>query len=171
MRVQNPTTIHRDHYRAWGASFAVHDTRAGLEGQACACFRRRARPTSCRRGEDGSVYLAGPNLYKGDVNTGAMTVAPPIRDRQRSTHAPLDVLYICRWQTPTRDFTILYTTAKYQGRQAGHGDRRVPVMAIWNQNSEERRDRGTRVRTADRDLSPGCVRRRTANQSTACCTA
>ena len=112
--VQNPTTIHRDHYRVGAPRFAVYDTRAGLEAKPVRVFPAPRQANIMQAGEDGSVYLAGPNLYKVDVNTGAMTVALPIRDWQRPTHAPLDVLYIWPVQTPQRDFTILYTTAKFQ---------------------------------------------------------
>ena len=112
--VQNPTTINRDHYRVGEPRFAVYDTGAGLEARPVRTFPAPRQANIMQSGDDGAVYLAGPNIYKVDVKTGAMTVALPIRDWQRSTHAPLDVLYLWPVQTPTRDFTILYTTAKFQ---------------------------------------------------------
>lgn len=112
--VQNPTQINRDHYRVGEPRFAVYDTSAGLEAKPVRAFPAPRQANIMQSGDDGAVYLAGPNIYKVDVKTGEMTVALPIRDWQRPTHAPLDVLYIWPVQTPSRDFTILYTTAKFQ---------------------------------------------------------
>ena len=112
--VQNPTTINNDHYRVGEPRFAVYDTSAGLEAKPIRVFPAPRQASIMQAGDDGSIYLSGPNLYKVDVKTGAMTVALPIRDWQRPTHAPLDVLYIWPVQTPSKDFTILYSTAKYQ---------------------------------------------------------
>jgi quinohemoprotein amine dehydrogenase beta subunit len=112
--VQNPTQINRDHYRVGEPRFAVYDTSAGLEAKPVRVYSAPRQANIMLAGDDGAVYLAGPNIYKVDVKTGEMTVALPIRDWQRPTHAPLDVLYIWPVQTPQRDFTILYTTAKFQ---------------------------------------------------------
>lgn len=112
--VQNPTTLNSDHYRVGEPRFAVYDTAAGLEARPVRSFPAPRQSNIMQAAPDGAVYLAGPNLYKVDVRTGAMTVALPIRDWKRSTHAPLDVLYLWPVQTPTKDFTLLYTTAKYQ---------------------------------------------------------
>ncbi len=112
--VQNPTQINRDHYRVGEPRFVVYDTRAGLEAKPVRMFPAPRQLNIMLAGDDGAVYVAGPNIYKVDVKTGEMKVALPIRDWQRPTHAPLDVLYLWPVQTPTRDFTVLYTTAKYQ---------------------------------------------------------
>jgi len=112
--VQNPTLINRDHYRIGEPRFAVYDTSAGLEAKPVRVFRAPRQAIIMQTGDDGSVYLAGPNLYKVDVKSGTMTVALPIRDWQRPNHAPIDVLYAWPVQTPSRDFTLLYTTAKFQ---------------------------------------------------------
>ncbi|WP_198291797.1 quinohemoprotein amine dehydrogenase subunit beta [Thauera sp. 27] len=112
--VQNPTRINRDHYRVGEPRFVAYDTQAGLEAKPVRTFPAPRQLNIMLAGDDGAVYVAGPSLYKVDVKTGEMTVALPIRDWQRPTHAPLDVLYLWPVQTPTRDFTILYTTAKFQ---------------------------------------------------------
>lgn len=112
--VQNPTLINRDHYRIGEPRFAVYDTSAGLEAKPVRVFRAPRQAIIMQTGDDGSVYLAGPNLYKVDVKSGTMTVALPIRDWQRPNHAPIDVLSAWPVQTPSRDFTLLYTTAKFQ---------------------------------------------------------
>ncbi|ENO84365.1 quinohemoprotein amine dehydrogenase subunit beta [Thauera linaloolentis] len=112
--VQNPTTINRDHYRVGEPRFAVYDTGAGLNARPVRVFPAPRQSTIMQAAPDGTLYLAGQNLYTVDVKTGDMKVKLPIRDWNRSTHAPLDVLYVWPVQTPQRDFTILYTTAAYQ---------------------------------------------------------
>lgn len=117
--VQNPTLINRDHYRVGEPRFAVYDTGSGLEAKPIRVFPAPRQAGIMHTGDDGSVYLAGPNIYKVDVKTGAMTVVLPIRDWHRTTHAPIDALSVWPTQTPSRDFTTLYTTAKYKN---GEGD-------------------------------------------------
>lgn len=112
--VQNPTLIERDHYRVQEPRFVVYDLAAGVQARPIRQFPAPRQATIMQAGDDGSVYLVADNLYKVDVHNGARTVTLPIRDWKRTTHAPLDVLYLWPVQTPTKDFTLLYTTAKFQ---------------------------------------------------------
>ena len=48
------------------------------------------------------------------MDSGDITVAMPIRNWHRDDYAPLDVLSFWPVETPQKDFTVLYTTAKYQ---------------------------------------------------------
>lgn len=112
--VQNPTIIERDHYRVQEPRFVVYDVNSGTDARPIRTFPAPRQANIMQAGDDGAVYLAADNLYKIDVHTGARTVALPIRDWKRPTHAPLDVLYLWPVQTPTKDFTLLYSTAKYQ---------------------------------------------------------
>lgn len=116
--VQNPTRLNRDHYRVGEPRLAVYDTAAGLDAKPVRVFPAPRQTTIMQAGDDGALYMAGANIYKMDVRTGATTVALPIRDWNRPTHMPLDVLYIWPVQTPTKDFSLLYTTAQYtDGKQ------------------------------------------------------
>lgn len=112
--VQNPTTLERDHYRVGEPRFAVYDTQAGLKAKPVRMFPAPRQANLMQTADDGSVYLVGPDIYKVDVKTGAMTTALPVRNWNRPTHAPLDLLYLWPVQTPSRDFTLLYTTAKFK---------------------------------------------------------
>lgn len=112
--VQNPTTIERDHYRVEQPRFAVYDTSAGLEARPVRTFDAPRQSYIMQTARDGAVYLFGPDLYKVDVEAGEMEVAMPIRNWHRDDYAPLDVLSFWPVQTPQQDFTVLYTTAKFQ---------------------------------------------------------
>ena len=111
--VQNPTTLNRDHYRVGEPRLAVYDTAGGLDARPVRMFPAPRQSSLMQAAADGTLYLAGANLYKVDVRTGSITVALPIRDWERPTHTPVDVLSIWPVQTPSKDFTMLYTTAKY----------------------------------------------------------
>ncbi|CAL93859.1 quinohemoprotein amine dehydrogenase subunit beta [Azoarcus olearius] len=112
--VQNPTTLHRDHYRVGEPRFVVYDTAAGLDAKPVRSFPAPRQATVMQAALDGSgaVYMAGANLYRVDPATGTFTTTLPIRDWQRPGYAPPDVLYAWPIQTPTKDFTLLYTTAR-----------------------------------------------------------
>lgn len=112
--VINPTTIGRDHYRVGEPRFIVFDTSAGLTAKPIRSFPAPRQSNIMLPGDDGSVYLAGQNLYKINPRNGDTRITLPIRDWERPTHAPLDLLYFWPVQTPQKDFTILYTTARYQ---------------------------------------------------------
>lgn len=112
--VQNPTAINRDHYRVGEPRFAVYDTSAGLDAKPVRTFPAPRQVSLMQTGDDGALYMFGADLYKVDVRSGERDVALPIRSWQRKDYSPLDLLYLWPVQTPTKDFTVLYTTAKYQ---------------------------------------------------------
>ncbi|WP_010323734.1 quinohemoprotein amine dehydrogenase subunit beta [Marinobacterium stanieri] len=112
--VQNPTMLYRDHYRVQPARLAVYDTSAGLDAKPVRTFPSPRQVTVMQAGDDGTLYMAGADIYKVDVNTGEVDVAIPSRNWDRPLYAPPDVLNAWPIQSPTKDFTILYTTAKFQ---------------------------------------------------------
>lgn len=112
--VQNPTTIERDRYHVGEPRFAVYDTSAGLDAKPVRTFAAPRQVSLMQAGDDGALYMFGADLYKVDVRSGKMDVALPIRSWQRKDYSPIDLLYLWPVQTPTKDFTVLYTTAKYQ---------------------------------------------------------
>lgn len=111
--VYNPTTLHSDSYEVGEPRFVVYDTSAGLDAKPIRSFPAPRQITIMQAAADGSLYMAGPNIYKVDVKTGKMDIALPIRDWQRPSYAPADVLYVWPVQNPMQDFMLLYTTAKF----------------------------------------------------------
>ncbi len=112
--VQNPTMLYRDHYRVQPARLAVYDTDAGLDAKPVRTFPSPRQVTVMQTGADGTLYMAGADIYKVDVKTGEVGVAIPSRNWERPLYAPPDVLNAWPIQSPSKDFTILYTTAKFQ---------------------------------------------------------
>jgi len=112
--VQNPTLLNRDHYRVQPSRLAVYDTHSGLDAKPIRTFPSPRQVTVMQTGADGTLYMAGADIYKVDVQTGAVDVAIPSRNWQRPLYAPPDVLDAWPIQSPSGDFTILYTTARFQ---------------------------------------------------------
>ncbi|WP_286240508.1 quinohemoprotein amine dehydrogenase subunit beta [Neptuniibacter halophilus] len=112
--VQNPTILERDHYRVQPTRLAVYDTSAGKNAKPVRMLPSPRIVTAMQVGKDGGLYMAGADIYKMDVNTGEYEVAVPSRNWQRERYVQPDVLNVWAVQTPTEDFTILYTTARFQ---------------------------------------------------------
>lgn len=112
--VQNPTLLERDHYRVQPTRLAVYDTSSGLNAKPIRTLPSPRLVTAMQTGKDGGLYMAGADIYKMDVNTGEYSVAVPSRNWKRPRYVQPDVLNVWAVQTPTQDFTILYTTARFQ---------------------------------------------------------
>lgn len=112
--VQNPTLMERDHYKVQPTRLAVYSTDDGLDAKPIRTLPSPRIVTAMQVGKDGGLYMAGADIYKMDVKTGAYEVAVPSRNWQRERYVQPDVLNVWAVQTPTKDFTILYTTARFQ---------------------------------------------------------
>lgn len=112
--VQNPTLLFRDHYRVQPPRLAVYDTSSGKNAKPVRTFPAPRQVTVMMTGDDGTLYMAGPDVYAVDVETGEKEVAIASRNWERPLYAPPDVLNVWPIQSPSNDFTILYTTARFQ---------------------------------------------------------
>lgn len=112
--VQNPTLMERDHYQVQPTRLAVYDTASGKNAKPIRMLPSPRIVTAMQTGKDGGLYMAGADIYKMDVKTGQYDVAIPSRNWQRERYVQPDVLNVWAVQTPKQDFTILYTTARFQ---------------------------------------------------------
>ncbi|MFP8778333.1 quinohemoprotein amine dehydrogenase subunit beta [Hydrogenophaga sp. RWCD_12] len=114
--IQTPTTLHSDHYRIGEPRLAVYDAKAGEGAKPLRTLPAPRQVTVMATGHDGSLYMVGPDIYKFDPVTGKQTVAIPSRNWKRPHFAPPDVLSVWPMKNANDDFTILYTTAKFKGK-------------------------------------------------------
>ncbi|MNZ30774.1 hypothetical protein D3C78_480580 [compost metagenome] len=110
----NPTEMLNDHYVVKQPRLEVYDTSAGLDAKPVRSFPMPRQVYLMRAADDGSLYVAGPDIYKMDVKTGKYEVAVPGRNWQRPNYSAPDVLYFWPHQTPYHEFSMLYTTAKFK---------------------------------------------------------
>ena len=111
--VQNPTILEKDHYVVQQPRLAVYDTSAGLNAKPVRVLPAPRQISVMQAAKDGSLYMAGADLYKVDPKTGASSVAIPMRNWERPLYSPPDVLYAWPIQTVTNDFMLLYTAVKF----------------------------------------------------------
>ncbi|MCC6075372.1 quinohemoprotein amine dehydrogenase subunit beta [Pseudomonas sp. GCM10022188] len=112
--VANPTELKTDHYVVKAPRLQVYATDAGLDAKPVRSFEVPRQISIMQAGDDGSLYMAGADVYKLDVQTGKYDVALASRNWQRAQYSPPDVLYAWPQQTHLRDFSMLYTAAKFK---------------------------------------------------------
>lgn len=112
--VVNPTRMASDHYEVQQPRLEVFDTAAGLDAQPVRSFPVPRQLYIMRAADDGTLYIAGPDIYKMDVKTGHYEVAVPGRNWTRPNYGPPDVLYFWPHQTPLHEFSMLYTTTRFK---------------------------------------------------------
>ncbi|WP_277051965.1 quinohemoprotein amine dehydrogenase subunit beta [Zestomonas thermotolerans] len=111
--VANPMQRAIDHYVVGEPRMQVYSTDAGLDAKPLRSFPVPRQSYVMQAADDGSLYLAGPDIYKIDPKTGERTVALASRNWQRPGYSAPDVLYFWPHQQPNRDFTLLYTAARF----------------------------------------------------------
>lgn len=115
--VANPTLLLNDRYEVKEPRLDVYATDAGLNAKPVRSFPAPRQLTIMQSGDDGTLYVAGPDLYKVDVKTGKFEVLIPSRHWQRPNYSAPDVLYVWNQQTYRHDFSLLYTAAKFKDKQ------------------------------------------------------
>lgn len=112
--VANPTQMLNDRYEVKEPRLQVYATDSGLDAKPVRSFPVPRQIAIMQAGDDGSLYMAGADIYKLDVQTGKYDVAVPSRNWKRPLYSPPDVLYVWPHQTYRRDFSLLYTAAKFK---------------------------------------------------------
>lgn len=112
--IANPTKILAEHYEVQPPRLQVYAADGGMDAKPIRTFPAPRQLTIMQMADDGTLYVAGPDIYKVDVKTGKFDVAIPSRNWKRPNYSPPDVLYVWDQQTYSRDFLLLYTTAKFK---------------------------------------------------------
>lgn len=123
--ILDSTELHTDHYFVRPTRLAVYNTNAGLDASPARTFPVPRQITVMEAGDDGTLYMAGADIYKMNVKTGKIGVAIPSRNWQRPLYAPPDVLTAWPIQSVNKQFTTLYTTARFKDKSMN------PNTADW----------------------------------------
>ncbi|AZD09479.1 Quinohemoprotein amine dehydrogenase beta subunit [Pseudomonas chlororaphis] len=115
--VANPTQMLNDRYEVKQPRLDVYATDAGLKAKPVRSFPAPRQLTIMQSGDDGSLYVAGADVYQVDVKTGKFDVLIPSRHWKRPNYSAPDVLYVWNQQTWRHDFSLLYTAAKFKDQQ------------------------------------------------------
>ncbi|HGM5578758.1 TPA: quinohemoprotein amine dehydrogenase subunit beta [Pseudomonas putida] len=110
----NPTQRLNDHYVVKPPRLEVFSTADGLGAKPVRTFPMPRQVYLMRAADDGSLFVAGPDIYKMDVKTGQYDVALALRSWNRKGYSAPDVLYFWPHQSPRHEFSMLYTIAKFK---------------------------------------------------------
>jgi len=112
--VANPTMVFTDHYEVQQPRLDVYASNGGMSAKPIRSFPAPRQLTIMQSGNDGSLYVIGPDIYKVDTKTGKFDVIIPSRNWKRPNYSPPDVLYVWNQQTYQNEFAVLYTAAKFK---------------------------------------------------------
>ncbi len=112
--IANPTMVFTDHYEVQPPRLDVYTADGGLKASPVRSFPAPRQLTIMQSGDDGSLYVAGADIYKVDTQTGKFEVHIPSRNWARPNYSPPDVLYAWSQQTYRHEFSMLYTAAKFK---------------------------------------------------------
>ena len=115
--IANPTLMLNDRYEVQQPRLDVYKTDAGMDAKPVRSFPAPRQLTIMQSGDDGTLYVAGADVYKVNVNTGKFDVLIPSRHWKRPNYSAPDVLYVWNQQTYRHDFSLLYTTAKFKDKK------------------------------------------------------
>lgn len=111
--VRNPVRHHIDRYEVMEPEFAVFAADAGTKAEPIRTFPAPRRSTIMAAGADGTVYIAGHDIYAYDPKSGEYDVAIPNRTWDRPTYSPPDVLAFWPVGTQNDEFMLMYTAAVF----------------------------------------------------------
>jgi quinohemoprotein amine dehydrogenase beta subunit len=111
--VRNPVRHLPDRYEVMEPEFAIFDAKAGTEAEPVQMFPAPRRSSIMQAGADGTVYVAGHDIYAVDPETGEISVKIPNRGWQRPTYGPPDVLAFWPVGSQNDEFLLLYSAAVF----------------------------------------------------------
>lgn len=112
--VANPTQILNDRYVVQEPRLQVYATDGGLNAKPMRTYPVPRQISIMQTGVDGTLYMAGRDIYKLDPKTGQYSIALATGSWNRPLYGPPDLLYMWPHQSPRGDFSLLYTTTKFK---------------------------------------------------------
>ena len=111
---QNRVTLNSDHYHVEPSKIAVFDTSAGLDSRPVRTLDAPRQVTIMKTGDDGSLYLGGPDIYQMDGTTGEYKVALASRTLDDPRYSPRYILTVWPIGEVNNELHRMYSVARYQ---------------------------------------------------------
>lgn len=112
--ITNPTRRGLDHLEVQPPRLLVFSTADGLDARPVRQFPAPRQTTLIQVGNDGTLYVVGPDLYRADAQTGRFEVHEPLRNWKQPLMSAPDVLYVWPLQRPQNTLGLLYTAQRFQ---------------------------------------------------------
>ncbi len=111
--IVNASRQGQDHLEALPSRLLVFSTSDGLNAKPIRQFPAPRQTNLMQVGNDGTLYVLGPDVYRADVHTGKFEVHQPLRNWKLPLTSAPDVLYIWPQQRPQNTFGLLYTAQRF----------------------------------------------------------
>lgn len=110
----NPTRRGLDHLEVLEPQLLVFSTADGLEAKPVRSFPAPRQTTLIQVGNDGTLYVVGPDVYRANAQTGKFEVHEPLRNWKQPLASAPDVLYVWPLQRPQNTLGLLYTALRFK---------------------------------------------------------
>ncbi|WP_321889424.1 quinohemoprotein amine dehydrogenase subunit beta [Paraburkholderia bannensis] len=119
--VVNPTKLNRDTYEVQPPRLQVYSTSGGMDAKPIRTFPVPRQLGVMFAADDGSLYIAGADIYRMDVKSGKLDVAVAIRNWKRPLYGQPDVLNVWPQQLPQHSFDSIYTADRFKDEKKAPG--------------------------------------------------
>ena len=110
---QNPVRLLRDRYEVMDPRMVVYRTADGQDAKPVRSFPAPRQILLAQTGDDGTLYLAGADIYTMDTQTGAFEVKLASRSASDPRYGPKDVLSIWPIGRQSGEFIRMYTAPRF----------------------------------------------------------
>jgi len=114
--VANPTIMGTESYEVLVPRLLVFSTGDGLDAKPTRAFSAPRQTSLIQVGNDGALYIVGPDIYRADAKTGRFEVYLPLRNWKRPGFGAPDVLDVWPSQTPQNTLDLLYTAPHFKDK-------------------------------------------------------
>jgi len=115
--VVNPTIMGTESYEVLVPRLLVFSTDGGLDAKPIRGFPAPRQTSLIQVGNDGALYVVGPDIYRVDAKTGHFSVYLPLRNWKRPGYGAPDVLDVWPSQTPQNTLDLLYTAQHFKDKK------------------------------------------------------
>ncbi|WP_321938033.1 quinohemoprotein amine dehydrogenase subunit beta [Paraburkholderia sp. J8-2] len=119
--VVNPTKLNRDTYEVQTPRLQVYSTSGGMDAKPIRTFPVPRQLGVMFAADDGSLYIAGADIYRMDVKSGKLDVAVAVRNWKRPLYGQPDVLNVWPQQLPQHSFDSIYTADRFKDEKKAPG--------------------------------------------------
>lgn len=119
---QNPTAMMSDHYQVQPTRVAVFATADGLDAKAVRTFPAPRQVTIMKTGDDGTLYLGGPDVYAMDISNGSYSTIIASRSLDDPKFSPRDVLTVWPIGDTSNEFIRMFSVVQFNGEPGDMDD-------------------------------------------------
>ncbi|MNO71995.1 hypothetical protein D3C76_629280 [compost metagenome] len=112
--VVNPTQLLNDRYEVQGSRLQVYATDGGMNAKPVRTFPVPRQISGLATGYDGSLYMAGEDIYRVDVKTGQYEVKIPVRNWTRPLYSKPALITPHVYQNYLDELELHYSVARFK---------------------------------------------------------